>query len=156
MIYLINMLDTKYYKVGYTSNATAVNRLAALQTGCPRRLILLAEGDGNEKDEANIHLDIWRYHTDGGDEWFELPDNVANKLIIKIGGINYGNNKIQRSISGPSPLDVRPLCGRQQHQVTVKRENVSGQPTAHDNASTKHNVPVVRRKHEIGSATVLR
>lgn len=155
MIYLINMLDTKYYKVGYTSKKTAADRLAALQTGCPRKLILLAEGEGSEKDEANIHLEIWRYRTDGGDEWFELPDDVANIIKCKIGVMN-GHNKIQRSFSGATPLDVRPLCGRQQHQVTVKRENVSGQPTAHDNASTKHNVPTVRRKHEIGSATVLR
>lgn len=155
MIYLINMLDTQYYKVGYTSKTTAADRLAALQTGCPRKLILLAEGEGSEKDEAIIHLEIWRYRTDGGDEWFELPDDVAKNIKCKIGVMN-GHNKIQRSFSGATPLDVRPICGRQQYKIADERKDVLGQKSMHDNASTKHNVPVVRRKHEIGSATVLR
>ena len=149
------MSDTRYYKVGYTSNATAASRLAALQTGCPRRLILLAEGEGSEKDEAIIHLEIWKYHTDGGDEWFELPDDVADNLTAKIGVMN-GNSKIQRSFSGSSPVDVRQVRGGQQYKITIERKDVLGQKSMHDNASTKHNVPTVRRKHEIGSTPVLR
>ena len=147
MLYFIRMLDTDYYKVGYTSKADAEKRLAALQTGCPRKLSVIAIGDGNENDESVIHLSIWKYKTDGGDEWFELPEDEANIIITRLGEINHGNNQVQRSFSGASAFDVRSVCRGQQYKTTDRGEDVSIEGSAFDYASAQRHVPTVRRKY---------
>lgn len=145
MIYFLRMAETNFYKVGYTSKSDSRERIAQLQTSCPRKLILQAIGEGTEKDEQIMHLSIWQYKTDGGEEWFELPENIARDLIERLG--KNGQQEVQRSFSGPTPADVRPLRWGQQHQVTTEREDVSDPGTAFDHASYQHHEPVVRRKY---------
>jgi len=145
MIYFIRMADSSYYKIGYTSKADANQRIASIQTSCPRKVIVQAIGKGSEKDEQLLHIYVWQYKTDGGEEWFDLPEQVVIQLIERLG--DDGQQKIQRGFSGTSPFDVRPLRGGQQHEVTNGRENVSHPRSAFDDACAKRNVPVVRRKH---------
>jgi hypothetical protein len=156
MIYILQMSGTDYYKVGYTSKQDASNRLASLQTGCPKKLIIMAAGDGSEKDEQLTHLSIWQYRTDGGDEWFQLPLDIAEQLINRFGGLQNEYQEIQRSFSGITPADVRPICRRQQHQVTDNREDVPFKRSAADYAGAERHVPVVRREHKVSMPSILR
>jgi hypothetical protein len=80
MVYLIRMTDSDYYKVGYTGGNLS-ERLAALQTAAPRKLIVIATiEDGTPADERQIQIQLAHCHTDGGDEWFELAEGQAQQL----------------------------------------------------------------------------
>jgi predicted transcriptional regulator len=88
MLYLIKEANTKRYKLGYTGKETAAHRLTGLQTNCSQKLILLLETEGSKADEKLLHQSISEYHTDGGREWFELTDDVLDKLIERMRAIN--------------------------------------------------------------------
>tara|TARA_B100000963_G_C22631433_1_gene675124 strand:+ start:1426 stop:1758 length:333 start_codon:yes stop_codon:yes gene_type:complete len=76
-IYLITDWSSKptRYKVGITKGSVE-NRLKSLQTGSSGELVLLQtyHSDNYRKIETILHRGYKAYATDGGKEWFELPD----------------------------------------------------------------------------------
>lgn len=70
------------YKVGITKNDVQ-KRIKQLQTGCSGELVLVKtyESENYRKIEGTLHRGYKHYSTDGGKEWFELPDErVLNFL----------------------------------------------------------------------------
>ena len=68
------------YKIGITKNDVE-KRIKQLQTGASSELVLLKtyESDNYRKIEGTLHRGYKTYSTDGGKEWFELPnDRVLN------------------------------------------------------------------------------
>jgi hypothetical protein len=131
MIYIIRMGSSNYYKIGYTSHADSSKRLAQLQTACPTRLILIAEIEGEEVTERELHRRFWEYRTDGGEEWFEIPLDKITEIEEDYCGREFNYN--QSSIKGLTAFDVRPLRRRQQHDTTTRGEDVSQRAKAVDN-----------------------
>ena len=76
-IYLIVELNSSpiRYKIGITKG-DAYKRLKALQTGASNELLLLNEyhSPNYRKIEGALHSKYRRFSTEGGKEWFELPD----------------------------------------------------------------------------------
>ncbi len=72
--------DPERYKIGITKNDVE-KRLKQLQTGASSELVLLRtyESDNYRKIERWFHRKYSSYATDGGKEWFQLPnDDVLN------------------------------------------------------------------------------
>lgn len=68
------------YKIGITKNSVE-DRLKQLQTGSSGELVLLNtySSDNYRKIETILHRGYKSHSTDGGKEWFELPeDRVLN------------------------------------------------------------------------------
>jgi hypothetical protein len=74
VIYFITDEDEKYIKIGYTESEKVVNRLGALQTGCPLKLKVFTKIDGGRHLENKLHIMFAKYQTVG--EWFVLSDEV--------------------------------------------------------------------------------
>jgi hypothetical protein len=70
------------YKVGITKN-NVESRLKQLQTGSSGELVLLKtyESEHYRKIEGILHRGYKTYSTDGGKEWFELPDETALNFL---------------------------------------------------------------------------
>lgn len=70
------------FKVGITKGDVK-KRLKALQTGSSGELVLLNtySSENYRKIETILHRGYKSYSTDGGKEWFELPDNRALSFI---------------------------------------------------------------------------
>ncbi len=79
MVYFIRMIGTNFVKIGYTSGDID-HRVYNLQTGCPRELQKIAVLEGDEYLEASYHLRYSIYKTDGGQEWFSLPDEILAEI----------------------------------------------------------------------------
>ncbi len=71
IIYLINAVGTKHYKIGFTAK-TSAERLSKLQTSSPHRLELVAERSGTVRTEIRLHEKLQKYWQRG--EWFRFPD----------------------------------------------------------------------------------
>lgn len=69
------------YKVGITKGDVN-KRLKALQTGSSGELVLLNiySSENYRKIETILHRGYKPYSTDGGKEWFELPDEKVLKF----------------------------------------------------------------------------
>lgn len=80
MIYVLQQTDSSYYKIGFTDNQDADPRVSQLQTGCPRRLVVLGVMPNGTLQEARLHALFWNCKTDGGDEWFKLTTEQVEKL----------------------------------------------------------------------------
>jgi len=75
MIYLIK--SGAYVKIGTTIEIA--KRLGTLQTGNPKRLLVLAVGHGGEREERLLHTRLKRLRRDG--EWFSLHWHHIGWLI---------------------------------------------------------------------------
>ena len=115
MIYIIRMVETDFYKIGYTGHESPTRRMRNLQTACPRRLDLIAIFEGDEALERELHRRVWQYRTDGGEEWFQIPLEVVKELTNG----SQPDSKHQGSTQGSSAFDVRPLRGGQQHDLSL-------------------------------------
>lgn len=133
MIYFVRMGKTNFIKIGYTSKADCSDRISQLQTACPLALELIHVREGELSDEAMLHARCIAYKTGGGDEWFQLPEEVITQLI----GDQHGRENNQRGIEGPTAFDVRPLRGRQLNPTADSRESLSGRPGAFDHPQRK-------------------
>lgn len=71
-IYVVGF--SNYVKIGFTAGPIAY-RLAAIQTGCPERLDVIAVIDGSPKDEMALHKRFAAYRTHG--EWFRREGDLA-------------------------------------------------------------------------------
>ena len=148
------MTGTEYYKVGFTDRA-AEQRLAKLQTGNPVKLqIVLSIPAATELDEQRLHARFIEFKTDGGDEWFRLSADQISRLMEDFAHERESNNS--SPVGGPSPFDVRPVRGRQQHSVTRNGKDVSNGRSAFDHPVRKSLFLALRGKHEVGDAPVLR
>lgn len=129
MVYILRQSDSDYYKIGYTDKDSADARLASLQTGNPRRLIIVGIiTDGTLEDEALLHCRLSGYRTDGGDEWFELPAEVAQKILeegVSNGKAEWtGHYRAGCEAGGIYAADVRQVSGGQQDAVAARIQDV--------------------------------
>jgi hypothetical protein len=119
------MVDSNYFKVGFTASESAEDRRAALQTGNPRRLVLLGMiPDGSIQDEQYIHSQLWEYKTDGGDEWFDIPPGMQESITRLLNDYQQSQDH-SGSVIRSSPFDVRPLRRGQLDHTPTRGENVS-------------------------------
>lgn len=79
-VYLINMVDTNFYKIGHTTRDVEV-RLNELRTGNPQPLELVKfyETDNYQKLETWLHRRYRPNKKEG--EWFEFDENVIYDFI---------------------------------------------------------------------------
>jgi hypothetical protein len=70
------------HKIGI-SKENVEKRISQLQTGCPNQLVLLNkyESKNYKRLEHFFHKKYNKYSTDGGKEWFELPNDVVINFI---------------------------------------------------------------------------
>ena len=153
MVYILQMEDTDYFKIGYTDNPIEL-RVSGLQTGNPEPLIVRALFENmTTTDEKLIHSQLLEYKTRGGEEWFKLPAEVVADLIRT--GENYNGNE---SYSVPtlrtSAFDVRQVRGGQLNDSTSRREDVSDPGTPFDNARNQPLFPLEQREREVSLPTV--
>ncbi len=73
-VYLLNMIDTDYYKIGVTKRDVN-KRMKQLQTGCPDEIILIKQFDCEHyrKVEGWLHKQHASKRVEG--EWFVLEDS---------------------------------------------------------------------------------
>ena len=129
MVYFIRMKGTNFIKIGFTSRDLK-ERMAELQTAAPLALELLTTFEGDESIESELHRQCWQYKTNGGDEWFEIPDQILEGILGKYDS----NSENFNSAIGTSAFDVRPLSRRQLDHASRIGENVPGLSAAFDNA----------------------
>jgi hypothetical protein len=144
MIYFIRQCGTNLVKIGMTQREIT-KRLAELQTGCGHKLEILAVTEGNDVEEAQYHRMYYEYKAAGGDEWFDLPDEIINQLRKDKG--NGRNKEDSSGITGDSAFDVRPVCRRQQYQAASTGENVSRRSSVFDDTKREHLFSFMRHKH---------
>jgi hypothetical protein len=79
-IYFIGIPDGSKIKIGIA--VSPEERLAALRSGSPVELILLATGQGSYETERFVHFTFWNHHSHG--EWFFAhPDILAAVEHVK-------------------------------------------------------------------------
>ena len=84
-IYIITDADRQAFKIGYTSNPDVRRRLSSLQTGNPRKLLIVGSNPaGSRSHESEVHRQLADHRTDGGSEWFDATSMVVGKLVGKL------------------------------------------------------------------------
>jgi hypothetical protein len=79
-IYVIRQEGTDHYKIGWTTAADPMARLASLQTGSPNKLLLIGYfAAGSQATEWAIHNLLSIHRTSG--EWFTLNEENVNRLL---------------------------------------------------------------------------
>jgi hypothetical protein len=77
MIYAIKAVGTEYVKIGVSLGGGPA-RIAAMQTGCPFELVLIAQAEWPHDDERRIHAHLKRLGLHVRGEWFKREgDTVA-------------------------------------------------------------------------------
>ena len=127
------MTNSDYYKIGFT-NRNAERRLSDLQTACPCALEIIATLEGSEDQEKELHRLMWKYRTNGGDEWFEFDKATLERII----SYDFRLNEHKGSINRASAYDVRSVRGGQFDPTPNSREDVSRSPTAFDDTCHKY------------------
>jgi hypothetical protein len=99
-IYLITNWSSNVnrYKIGITKNSPE-DRLKSLQTGSSGELVLLKvyESENYRKIEGILHRTYSHFSTDGGKEWFELPDDRVLNFIKECEKIDNNLNALKDS-----------------------------------------------------------
>jgi len=67
-------------KVGYSA-VSVESRLKSLKTGCPFPLEVLTWYRASQEAETKLHEKLSKYSSGGGDEWFQVPEEVVSKLL---------------------------------------------------------------------------
>ena len=99
-IYFIS--DGEFIKIGYTDRDVE-SRLKSLQTGNPKKLVLLGQMDGNESKEAELHEQFKALRANG--EWFK-SSSVLIRYIKSIGGVAPSKGKASKSIDKSTKTKV--------------------------------------------------
>lgn len=81
MIYLIKAEETNLYKIGYTAGKSK-NRIKAMQTGCPHKLLVVEEVAGAVEKEKWLHKSFSEYRKQG--EWFEFDEQIIDSVLDKM------------------------------------------------------------------------
>jgi len=79
-LYFICDEDSKYLKIGISKEPE--ERIKALQTGCPLKLILLLKFYGTQEIETKLHDELKEYRLRG--EWYSLTDENGWKVKAAI------------------------------------------------------------------------
>ena len=83
-VYLLHKAsgDIESYKIGISKNDPA-KRVKQLQTGNDSTISLLRqyESENYKKVERMLHKQYYKYVTESGNEWFNLPDEEALKFL---------------------------------------------------------------------------
>lgn len=80
-IYFIGCTETMRVKIGFTRGKTKV-RLAALQTGSPTQLCVMAEMPGSLQQERDLHQKFADTCVRG--EWFEMNEELFEHLTLVV------------------------------------------------------------------------
>lgn len=109
-VYLLHMVGTDYYKVGYTFRGIT-QRITALQTGCPSRIVCVRKAwvVSPKRWERKIHKALADFRAEG--EWFKLP---AWRLEILIEGFRQLNRKYQEECAAVADTRRESAALRQQ------------------------------------------
>ena len=103
VVYLITdwSSNPEKYKIGITKNSPE-DRLKSLQTGSSGELVLLKtyESYNYRKIEGILHRGYKSYSTDGGKEWFELPDKIVINFLKECNQID-SNIKMLKDSENP-------------------------------------------------------
>jgi len=86
-LYVMNEHGTHFYKVGITTPEVE-KRLSNLQTGNPRRLVIVRKYDGLgvRHIEAQVHDMLARYRVRDDGEWFELDSPAqVDAAVARLG-----------------------------------------------------------------------
>jgi hypothetical protein len=86
MIYILDAVGADVIKIGYTEQRVE-KRIAALQTGCPHKLVLLAVMAGELEDERELHQMAERWRIPWTREWFRKASELMNGLVSLGAGI---------------------------------------------------------------------
>ena len=82
-VYLLHEFgdSPEYYKIGITKG-TITERLKAIQTGNSKEVIIINyyHSKHYRKIESHFHRLYSKYRTEGGTEWFELPEEEVFKF----------------------------------------------------------------------------
>lgn len=83
-IYIVQMVDSSYYKIGRTGDFK--KRLANMNTSCPKQIIEIKLFETDSKCVATIELTVHKilskFNKKG--EWFELTDKQLDQITIII------------------------------------------------------------------------
>jgi hypothetical protein len=88
--YIYLLKTGTYYKIGISQNVG--RRIKQIKNASPyeTEIVTSAKVENAELLEKQLHARYAEYYIRG--EWFELPIDIANALIIEIKGLNNGNN----------------------------------------------------------------
>jgi hypothetical protein len=84
-IYFVEMEGENAIKIGYSAGSVE-RRIATLQTGQPRKMLLLGTIPGSMDDERSLHQELKQYRRNG--EWFDYTHamkEIVSHLIEKQG-----------------------------------------------------------------------
>lgn len=122
MIYVMEILEQKFVKVGFSASESTKNRIAELQTGCPFEIKELFTVDGTIKQEQSLHAAITVAMCRCGlpmppNEWYPGRNPVMQNILkhLRMGaneGIlfaeSYNSNvKQPSSVKGPREPNIK-------------------------------------------------
>lgn len=83
-LYVMHETGSRYYKVGITE-PEPLKRLSNLQTGNPRRLVIVRKysGLGTRQIETQVHNSLAAYRVRSDGEWFELDSPAMVDAAIE-------------------------------------------------------------------------
>jgi hypothetical protein len=85
MIYILDAVGADVIKIGYTEQRVE-RRIAALQTGCPHKLVLIGLMAGDIEDERDLHQMAERWRIPWTREWFrKTPELLAALASLGVG-----------------------------------------------------------------------
>lgn len=95
MIYVVEILDQKFVKVGFSASESTKQRIAELQTGCPFEIRELFTVDGTIRQEQSLHAAISIAMARCGlpmppNEWYLGRNPVMQNVI---GHLRHGANE---------------------------------------------------------------
>lgn len=119
MIYVVQILDGKFAKVGFSSSETTKQRITALQTGCPFEITEVLTVTGTLIQEQSIHAALGVAFTRiripiPPNEWYPALNPFFKSFIeaLKFGanqGISFAE-KYNQNVKQPSikRADLKP------------------------------------------------
>lgn len=81
MIYFVQAEETRLVKIGRCADGNLDERVKAMQTGCPHKLVVIGvveEGGGKGVSEEGLHHHFAKLHVRG--EWYQLSNDVLDFL----------------------------------------------------------------------------
>ena len=114
MIYFIKDSVTQEIKIGYSKRP--INRVGDLQTGNPRKLILLGHVTGKKTDEGTFHGRFAQHRLEGG-EWFK------GEIIEEILGIIDAHKQHRLEIRRRTMTEMMPESEKVEVEPEPSGEN---------------------------------
>ena len=105
-LYLLNAKGTCFYKIGITKK-NIEKRISNLQTGCPYKLTLILEIEGNNDTEKELHNEYQNFKEHG--EWFKFEDDEIKYVIQYIK--SKDKNNPEKYIESEEDLENCWKCG---------------------------------------------